>query len=267
MPRPTFSYGTPNWDLIGQWLHLAPEDEGPWWALNLMQYHEVAQYEDGHGQAEDGSVAVSGKEADDEYAPLGPLAAVGAMVAFQGDVVDQRGGEPAWDRLAIARYPSRAAFFAMQQRDDFQTQHVHKAAGMKFTINASMLATAHDPDAGPASGEGGSLLFVIVRDGEVAGVGEGLGELDGVRPVAAFEIEGVVLGDERRFDRAAFVRADTAAAVDAVVAAVADADEAQVLVLDPGIDHLLESITTAPTGGRGIADAVDGSTVGSTGEA
>ena len=60
-----------------------------------------------------------------------------------------RGDGTPWDRVGIVRYPSRRAFLAMQQRDDFKQKHVHKDAGMEFTIVMSTLpaptfAGAHD---------------------------------------------------------------------------------------------------------------------------
>ena len=114
-------YGTPNWEMLQRWLALPAEDDGPFWALNLMKYRAVAAYADGS------DAEVSGKEADDAYAPLGPLAAIGATVAFHGDVLEQRAGTPGWDRVGIVRYPTRAAFFAMQQRDDFKEQQIGRA--------------------------------------------------------------------------------------------------------------------------------------------
>jgi hypothetical protein len=229
--RPNPSYGTPNWDLIGRWMHLEPAEDGPFWALNLMKYHAVAQYADGSAGE------VSGKEADDAYAPLGPLAAVGAAVAFLGDVTDQRLGAPTWDRVGIVRYPSRSAFFAMQQRDDFKAQHVHKEAGMDFTIVMSCLPTAHDPD---ATGEG-TLVLLVERGGAEPE------PIDGATDVARFRVEGVIVGDERSFDRARFVRVADEAALTASVDAASAADEAHVLVLGPSIDHLVETIVTAPS--------------------
>jgi hypothetical protein len=223
------AYGTPNWEMIGRWLHLDPADDGPFWALNLMKYHPVAQYADGSG-------TTSGREADDAYAPLGPLAAIGAVVAFHGDVLDQPLGEPAWDRVGIVRYPSRAAFFAMQQRDDFKQQHVHKEAGMEFTIVMSCLPTASDPSATTD----GALVLVVDRAG-------GDTDLGGAAEVAAFTVEGVIVGDERTFDRVRFVRAADQGAVDAIVEAASSADEAHILVLDPAIDRLVDTIVTGPS--------------------
>lgn len=227
------AYGTPNWEMIGRWLELPADDDGPFWALNLMKYRTVANYDDDAGST------VSGKEADDAYAPLGPLAAIGAMVAFHGDVVEQRVGQPSWDRIGVVRYPSRAAFFAMQQRDDFKEQHVHKEAGMEFTIVMSCLPTAFD-----VRGAEGALVLSVVRGGPAPA------EVQlpaGVTPVATFAVEGVIVGDERSFDHARFDRVADDDALAALVAMAAASDEAHVLVVDPAIDNLVASITSAPT--------------------
>jgi fermentation-respiration switch protein FrsA (DUF1100 family) len=53
------------------------EQDGPVWMVNLMKYRAVADYTDGREST------ISGREADDLYTPLGPLAAVGAEIAFR----------------------------------------------------------------------------------------------------------------------------------------------------------------------------------------
>ena len=180
---------------------------------------------------------MSGKEADDAYAPLGPLAAVGATVAFHGDVLEQPVGSPIWDRVGIVRYPTRAAFFAMQQRDDFKTQHVHKEAGMEFTIVMSCLPSAFDARANDGSTR---LVLSVERGGtEPATLPQGA-EL-----VADFTVEGVIVGDQRAFDRARFVQVADDAALAAFVAQSQRLDDAHVLVVDRAIDRLLESITSS----------------------
>ena len=216
--------------MLRRWLSLPEEEDGPFWALNLMKYRAVAAYAEAHDGA-----AVSGKDADDAYAPLGPLAAIGASVAFHGDVLEQRSGDPTWDRVGIVRYPTRAAFFAMQRRDDFKDQHVHKEAGMEFTIVMSCL-----PQATPGDGVGGDRLAAVVARGDVAD----LGSVDGVETVADFAVEGVIVGDERSFDRAWFGTVRDDAALDAVVAATTRADEAHVLVVDRAVDRLVDSIAS-----------------------
>lgn len=225
-------YGTPNWEMLGRWMQLPPEADGPFWALNLMKYRAVADY----GEA--GGPAVSGREADDAYAPLGPLAAIGAQPVFHADVVDQPVGEPAWDRVGIVRYPSRSAFFAMQQRDDFKAQHVHKEAGMDCTIVLSCL-----PAGPPAAAGSGSLVLTVVREDAAAG-GPGAPGAP-----ATFDVEGVIVGDDRTWTTARFERAPDAAALAALGRTAEAAEAAFVLVLDPLLDRLAESLATAPTPG------------------
>jgi hypothetical protein len=230
-------YGTPNWEMLGRWLELPAEQDGPFWALNLMRYKEVADY------GADGPTGVSGRAADDAYAPLGPLAAVGAMVALHADVARQPLGDPTWDRVGIVRYPSRSAFLAMQQRDDFKQQHVHKEAGMGATI-----VLACHPDAEVVDHATGPLVLTVERGGD----DEAPPALPGVTTVAELAVEGVIVGDQRTWTRAFFDRVANDAALAAVLAAAAETEEAFVLVLEPGIDRLVESIRSAPTiEGRG----------------
>ena len=106
-----------------------PEEDGPIWMVNLMKYREKADYADGR------SADISGREADDLYAPLGPLKAIGAQVVFLAEVDTQFFNDtPKWDRVGIVKYPSRRAFIEMQSRKDFQELHAHKEAGMAATI-------------------------------------------------------------------------------------------------------------------------------------
>lgn len=224
------SYGTINVELVGRWLHMEPQDDGPFWALNLMKYVEVANYDDGRP-------AVSGREADDAYAPLGPLAAVGAAVAYLGDVEEQPLGAPRWDRVGIVRYPTRAAFFAMQERKDFKEAHVHKKAGMDFTIILACLPVSHDESASSADGD---LVLLIDR-----GPHDAFSSVADVTQVALFDVEGVIIGDERRYDRARFVRVADDAGLARCVDAAANAEDAQVLVLHSRIDNLVGTVVTA----------------------
>ena len=90
---------------------------------------DVADYADGR------ETTISGRQADDLYAPLDVLAEIGAEIVFAADVEQQLLGEsPIWDRVAIVKYPTRRSFIEMQSRPDFQDKHVHKEAGMEFTI-------------------------------------------------------------------------------------------------------------------------------------
>lgn len=141
-------------------MHLAtmdPAHDGPIWMVNLMRYKQVASY------ASAGSVEesrISGREADDRYAPVEVLNDIGASVVFFGDVVGQQSDEPRWDRVGVVRYPTRRSFIDMQARQDFRAKHEHKAAGMEFTIVMGCL---------PVGAEG------------------------------LYQVEGTIIGDERRW--------------------------------------------------------------------
>lgn len=126
-----YPYGTINVELVGAWLHMKPEDDGCFWALNLMKYVEVANYDDGRE-------GVSGKAADD-------------------------------------------AFAAVQ----------------------------------------------------------------GVTQVALFDVEGVIIGDERRYDRARFVRVNDDESLESLISAAGNAGDAQILVLRSFIDNLVDTVVTA----------------------
>jgi len=222
-------YGKINIELVGSWLNMKPEDDGCFWALNLMKYVEVANYDDGRE-------AVSGKAADDAYSPIGPLAAVGAAVAYLGDVKDQPLGTPKWDRVAIVRYPTRASFFAMQERKDFKEAHVHKKAGMDFTIILSCLPNTHDE----AASTDGELVLLIDK-----GSKDAFASVNGATQVALFDVEGVIIGDERHYDCARFVRVTDDATMASLVSAAENAEDAQILILRSFIDNLVDTIVTA----------------------
>jgi len=222
-------YGTINVELVGAWLHMKPEDDGSFWALNLMKYVEIANYDDGRE-------GVSGKAADDTYAPIGPLAAVGAVVAYMGDVTNQPLGTPMWDRVAIVRYPTRASFFEMQERKDFKEAHVHKKAGMDFTIILSCLPNTHDASASTE----GDLVLLIDK-----GTDDAFASVQGVTQVALFDVEGVIIGDERRYDRARFVRVNDDESLESLISAAENAEDAQILVLRSFIDNLVDTVVTA----------------------
>ena len=235
MAQMTPRYGTPNFDMLKTWIGRPPEQDGPFWALNLMKYRSTARYEDGR------TTALTGKEADDAYAPLGPLAAIGAMVAFHGDVERQGAGTPSWDRVGIVRYPTRTSFFEMQQRDDFKRQHEHKDAGMEFTIVMSCLPDpTHPPVATPTDG---TLVLRVAR----TTAGRDLPKVAGAVRVATFDVEGVIVGDERTWSRVAFDAAPTTAVTDALLGAAGETEEMFTLALSSlRIDALETSILTAP---------------------
>ncbi len=224
-------YGNINFEMISTWVGRTPEEDGPFWALNLMKYREVAEYTDGRATTR------SGRDADDEYVPRDSLHAIGAMIAFAADIDDQAGAEPRWDRIGIVRYPSRVAFLEMQQRDDFKDKHVHKDAGMACTIVMSCLPIsrvalrANDDDT------------IVLR---VARGAHPLPRVDGATHLGSFEVEGVIVGDERTWTEASFDAAPDAETRAALLAAHGDSEEIFAIALDrPMVDALARSIETA----------------------
>ena len=229
--RLEYPFGSIDVETAGRWMQLSPEEDGAVWLLNLMKYKPQADYGD------EGGPAITGKEADDIYAPTAVLADLGATVPLFGDVTRQVADDVAWERIGIVRYPSRASFFEMQARDDFKKQYVHKKAGMETTIVMGCVPLSVGE---PADAVGGALVMRVRRyaDGAVPGP-----DPDDVVPVAHFAVDGVILGDGRRWDDVRFDRAP-----DGAVAALADttglADQV-VVVIDPLIEDLIGSVTSA----------------------
>ena len=114
-----------------------PENDGPIFMVNFMKYKTVASYRDPSAV----DTEISGKDADDKYAPVDVLERIGAQVALHGSVVAQ-GCVGEWDRMGIVLYPSRRSFIDMQSRPDFKTKYVHKEAGMDYTIVMGVLPAA-----------------------------------------------------------------------------------------------------------------------------
>jgi hypothetical protein len=92
--------------------------------------------------------------------------------------------------MAIVRYPTRRSFIDMLSRPDFEAKRIHKDASMAFTIIMCCLPIA--PVAGEANGSG-AVWFTAYP----AGVSPAGDLLEG----AAFDVEGIAIGDECRWDR------------------------------------------------------------------
>ncbi len=226
-----YPFGTVDTETAGRWLHLAPEEDREVWMLNLMKYKPVADYGDAGGPA------ISGREADDIYAPTAVLDDLGATVPLFGDVTHQVTDDVAWERIGIVRYPSRASFFAMQNRDDFRRQYVHKEAGMETTI---VMGCVPVRAADPAEAGSGPVVMRVRRfaDGATPGA-----DPAGVVPVAHFTVDGVILGDERTWDDVRFDRVDES--VLALLAETTGVAEQIVVVVDPLVEDLIGSVETA----------------------
>lgn len=213
------SYGTVDHE-YGVRLATTPEaDDGPVWMVNLMKYRDRAEYADGR------ETTLTGREADDAYAPVDVLAELGAEVVFFGDVDSQLlGDEPTWDRVAVVKYPTRRSFIDMQSRPDFQALHPHKEAGMEQTI---ILGTQpfqtpeiplEQPDWAdvpfPPTAEDGDVMVIHVIRFNEGGAETDMVEYQnaagriavpyGVRLAGWFAVEGTIVGDGRVWDQVRF---------------------------------------------------------------
>ena len=117
---------------------LEPGPEGPIYMVNLLKFRERAEYADGR------ETDLTGEEA---YAIYGAAVAEllkehGGGVTFAGDVERLMLGEveELWDKVAIARYPSRAAMFEMMRSPRMQEIAVHRAAGLAGQLNIETVA-------------------------------------------------------------------------------------------------------------------------------
>jgi uncharacterized protein (DUF1330 family) len=206
-------------------LSTTPEvEDGPVWMVNLMRYRDVAEYSDGRDST------LSGREADDAYAPLESLAAVGAEVVFFGDVETQLLGDlPPWDRVAVVKYPTRRSFIDMQERKEFKEQHHHKDAGMEATIILGCQPFAHPaapeglaepaqvPHPSTADDPAVMVVHVIAFDRAESELEQSIehmtayqdhavkiGVANGVQIAGWFNVEGTIVGDGRQWDQVRF---------------------------------------------------------------
>jgi hypothetical protein len=200
-----------------------PSADGPIWMVNLMKYKEVAAYNDGSSSLT--GKQVTGKQADDRYAPLDVLAAIGAEVVLFGDVDTQLlGDHTSWDRVGVVKYPSRRSFIEMQSRPDFVERHVHKEAGMEFTIVMGCVPreTPGSPlteiEPGPEAEDSIIVMHVIayhdpvrgpemMRSYEAAAAAAIATKTDDRlgTPIAGwFNVEGTIIGDGRAWHEVRF---------------------------------------------------------------
>ena len=251
-----------------------PDDDGPVWMVNLMSYRDRADYADGR------SSEITGREADDLYAPIGPLAAIGAEVVFVADVDTQfLQDTPPWHRVGIVKYPSRRSFIEMQSRPDFKELHHHKDAGMAATIvmgcqpmgvpelpaDAPSWAEVPHP---PTPDDPYVVVIHVIRFKEPESRTEMASYTDhaakiavpnGVRIAAWTEVEGTIVGDGRTWDQ---VRFNTFPSKQAFLDVVFDPDrlaaqaehretaiaDTYTLITRPTIDRLSESMGRPPIG-------------------
>jgi hypothetical protein len=267
-PTPPVRYGTIDSDYARRLATTPADEDGPVWMVNLMKYRARADYADRR------QASVSGREADDRYAPLESLAAVGAEVVLFADVDEQLlGDSPRWDRVAVVKYPTRRSFIDMQSRPEFVEKHAHKDAGMEQTIiiGGQPFTPPALPDDAPAwsnvphpptADDGPVIVTHVIRfhagqaATNMARYQDAAGAVavpHGVRLAGWFAAEGTIVGDGRSWDQVRFNAFPSKAAFMAVVfdperlvahrnhreRAIADT---YTMILRPGIDTLAASI-------------------------
>jgi len=110
----------------------APEG-GPFVMVNLLKFKPNAEYPDGS------DAHLTGREA---YARYGEAVAklvsgLGGRIRYSGDVTGLMIGEveELWDMVALAEYPSLAAFRAMATSPEMQAIEHHRKAGLAGQLN------------------------------------------------------------------------------------------------------------------------------------
>jgi uncharacterized protein (DUF1330 family) len=117
---------------------LGLENDGPWHFVNLLSFHDSAQYPAGHERAGQG---LTGQQAYDEYGKVAHkhvLQRGGELVSLNAVHAGIIGGDGGWERLATMKYPTIAAFLDMVQDTDYRAALIHREAGLKATM---LLAT------------------------------------------------------------------------------------------------------------------------------
>ncbi|PZQ58486.1 MAG: DUF1330 domain-containing protein [Phenylobacterium zucineum] len=107
-------------------------EAGPFVMVNLLKFHDRAQYEDGDR-------GLSGAEAYMLYgeAVRGLVEGLGGRIRYQGRVTGLMLGEveELWDVVALAEYPSLAAFRDMAMSPQMGAIEHHRKAGLKGQLN------------------------------------------------------------------------------------------------------------------------------------
>lgn len=115
------SFSRERWDRFN-----SLEDSGPVHMLNLVRFHEKAQYPDGRD--------ISGAEAYRTYSKLsGPVfSRLGGRIVWRGKPQLMMIGpdEENWDIAFIAEYPSAQAFATMIQDSEYRQAMLHRQAGV-----------------------------------------------------------------------------------------------------------------------------------------
>lgn len=209
-PNLKHKYGRIDLDYAAKLATTPPDQDGPIFMVNLMKYHEVAQYNSSDAPQ------ISGREADDKYNPSSILNKIGADIVFAADVLKNHIGDEDWDRIAIVRYATRKSFIDMQQRKDFAEKHEHKAAGMKRTtiVCCRPVDEALDTRKRPDDFGLRNIVMVVRQTADREQVLNSLPSAVGMRA------EGTIIGDGRKYDTVQFIQVASEQEADALVASI-----------------------------------------------
>ncbi len=229
-PNLKHKYGRIDLAYAAQLATTPPEQDGPIFMVNLMKYHEVAQY------SSTDTPQVSGREADDKYNPASILNKIGADIVFVADVTKNHIGDEDWDRIAIVRYATRKSFIDMQQRKDFAEKHEHKAAGMKRTtiVCCRPVDEALDTRTRPDDFGLRNIVMVVRQAADREHVLSTLPNAVGMRA------EGTIIGDGRNYDTVQFVHVANEQEADALVSSIngLSSGESYAMTLSASIDGI-----------------------------
>lgn len=108
-------------------------EEGPFVMVNLLKFKPKAEYPDGSDSH------LSGQEAYARYgaAVAALIHALGGRIRYSGAVTDLMIGavDDLWDMVALAEYPSLAAFQQMATSPEMRAIEHHRAAGLAGQLN------------------------------------------------------------------------------------------------------------------------------------
>lgn len=109
------------------------EETGPFVMVNLLKFKPRAEYDDGS------DADLTGRQAYGRYAAevARLVEGLGGRIRFSGEVTGLLLGEveALWDMVALAEYPSLAAFRAMALSKEMQAIEHHRRAGLAGQLN------------------------------------------------------------------------------------------------------------------------------------
>ena len=205
------SFGSFNAELAAELA--GSEETGPFFMINLIDFRDQAEYADGR------ETDLTGRQANDLYGATGvqQLFEGGMRPAFSGNVAPEQVSppDPAWEQVAIARYPSYADFFALTSNPAFQEGVEHKDAGVE---TSTVIATNRVVDPPPAAelpaGDAPVVLFELYshsgegtpdRPDSLTAYLDRLGHLATSKAgvsLGTYEAVGTLIGDGREWDEA-----------------------------------------------------------------